>query len=86
MFTYNVYIFLKHSFHFMIFFPFPKVKVRIKSKSPHSPWITKRIAKSSKRKQKLYEKYQKRRATETETAYKSYKNLFESIKRRSKQS
>ena len=60
IFTYNVYIFLKHSFHFMIFFPFPKVKVRIKSKSPHSPWITKRIAKSSKRKQKLYEKYLKK--------------------------
>ena len=29
---------------------FPKVKVRIKTKSLHNPWITKRIAKSSKRK------------------------------------
>ena len=43
------------------------------------------IAKSSKRKQKLYEKYLKRRTNDTETAYKLYKNLFESIKRRSKQ-
>ena len=64
---------------------FPKVKVRIKTKSLHSPWITKGIAKSSKRKQKLYEKYLKRRTNDTETAYKLYKNLFESIKRRAKQ-
>ena len=64
---------------------FPKVKVRIKTKSLHSPWITKGIAKSSKRKQKLYEKYLKRRNNDTETACKLYKNLFESIKRRSKQ-
>ena len=64
---------------------FPKVKVRIKTKSLHSPWITKGIAKSSKRKQNLYEKYLKRRTNDTETAYKLYKNLFESIKRRAKQ-
>ena len=50
-----------------------------------SPWITKGIAKSSKTKQKLYKKYLKRRTNETETAYKLYKNLFESIKRRSEQ-
>ena len=49
------------------------------------PWITKGIAKFSKRKQKLYEKYLKRRTNETETAYKLYKDLFESIKRISKQ-
>ena len=38
---------------------FPNVEVRIKTKSLHSPWIAKGIAKSSKRKQKLYEKYLK---------------------------
>ena len=54
-------------------------------KSLCSPWITKGIAKSSKTKQKLYKKYLKRRTNETETAYKLYKNLFESIKRRSEQ-
>ena len=59
----------------MIIF-FLKVKVQIKTKSLHSPWITKGIAKSSKRKQKLYEKYLKRRTNDTETAYKLYKNLF----------
>ena len=62
---------------------FPKVKVRIKIKS-HSPWITERIAKSPKRKQKLYGKYQKRRANETETVYKLHKNLFQSIEWKSK--
>ena len=54
-------------------------------KSLCSPWITKGIAKSSKTKQKLYKKYLKSRTNETETAYKLYKNLFESIKRRSEQ-
>ena len=64
---------------------FPKVKVRIKTKSLHNPWIRKRIAKFSEKKQKLYEQYLKRRTNETETACKLYKNLFESIKRKSKQ-
>ena len=64
---------------------FPKVKVRIKTKSLHSPWITKGIAKSSKRKQKVYGRYLKRRTNDTETAYKLYKTLFESIKQRAKQ-
>ena len=65
---------------------FPKIKVRRKTKSLHSPWITKGILKrkSSKRKQKLYEKYPKRRSASTETAYKLYKHLSESIKRRFK--
>ena len=57
----------------------------IKTKSLHCPWIKKGITKSLKRNQKPYEKYLKKRANETETAYKLYKNLFESIKRRSKQ-
>ena len=36
---------------------FPKsVKVKVKFKSDQSPWITKDIAKSSKKKQRLYEK------------------------------
>ena len=48
---------------------FPKVKVRIKTKSLRSPWMTKGIAKSSKRKQNIYEKYLKSRTNETETAY-----------------
>ena len=61
---------------------FPKVFVRLKTKHIQSPWITKGIAKSSKRKQKLYEKFLKHRTRETE--YKSYKNLFESLKKKAK--
>ena len=63
----------------------PKVKVEIKSQSLNSPWITKGIAESSKRMQKLYEKNLKTRTNDTETAYKLYNNLFQSIRRRSKQ-
>ena len=48
-----------------------------------SPWITKGIKKSSKRKQKLYEKFLKKRNAFNETFYKSYTNLFEAIKRNS---
>ena len=63
---------------------FPKVFIRLKTKHIQSPWITKEIAKSSKRKQKLYEKFLKHRTRETELTYKSYKNLFESLKKKVK--
>ena len=39
----------------------PKTKFKIKSNNKANPWITKGIAKSSKRKQKLYEKFLKNR-------------------------
>ena len=63
---------------------FPKVFVRLKTKHIQSPWITKGIAKSSKRKQKLYEKFLKHRTREAELACNSYKNLFESLKKKAK--
>ena len=63
---------------------FPKVLVRLKTKHIHSPWITKRIAKSSKTTQRLYEKLLKYQTRETELAYKSPKNLFESLKKKAK--
>ena len=63
---------------------FPMVFVRLKTKHIQSPWITKGIAKSSKRKQKLYEKFLKHRTRETELAYKSYKNLFKTLKKKAK--
>ena len=44
---------------------FRKVKIKLKTKSLLSPWITKGLKKSSKRKQKLYDKFLKN---------KSYKN------------
>ena len=48
------------------------------------PWITKGIAKASKKKQKLNEKYLKNRNPQNLATYKTYKNLFETIKRKSK--
>ena len=68
--------------HFNTFFP--KKKIRIKSKNFASPWITKGIIKSSKRKQKLYEKFLKRKSPTNENNYKNYKRLFETIKKKSK--
>ena len=63
---------------------FPKEKIQIKSKNIASPWITKGIIKSSKRKQKLYEKFLKRKTHLNENNYKNYKRLFETIKQKSK--
>ena len=40
---------------------FPKFKIKLNEREKLSPWITKGIKKSSKRKQKLYEKFLKKR-------------------------
>ena len=45
---------------------FPKLEVKVKFKSDQSPWITKGIAKSSKKKQRLYEKLLKNRTPKNE--------------------
>ena len=63
---------------------FPEKKIKIKTKDLQSPWITNGIKKSSKRKQRLYNKFLKNRSYENETNYKNYKKLFETIKKRSK--
>ena len=65
---------------------FPKKRIRVKLKNLMNPWVTKGIAKSSKKKQRLYEKYLKKRNPENEKIYKNYKSLFESIKKKSKNS
>ena len=49
-----------------------------------NPWVTKGIAKFSKKKQRLYEKYLKKRNPEYGKVYKNYKSFFESIKKKSK--
>ena len=59
-------------------------QVKVKFKSDQRPWITKGIAKSSKNKQRLYEKFLKNRTPKNKETYKTYKNLFETIKRRTK--
>ena len=61
---------------------FQKKEIEIKSKYLNTPWITKGIRKSSKRKQRLYEKYLKIRSKENEKTYKTHKNLFERIKKK----
>ena len=65
---------------------FPVKEIKIKTKSLKSPWITKGLLKSSKKKQQLYEKFLKRRTFRNEQKYKDYKNLFEKIKNISKKS
>ena len=63
---------------------FPIKVIEIKTKNLLSPWITKGIKKSSKRKQKLYEKFLKKKSPNNEKEYKDYKQLFEKIKKDSK--
>ena len=43
---------------------FPKQKIKIKRKSFNSPWMTKGLVKSSKKKLRLYEKFFKNRNPE----------------------
>ena len=63
---------------------FPKTKLKIKSNNKANLWITKGIAKSSKRRQKLYEKFLKNRSIESENIYKHYRKLFETMKSKRK--
>ena len=56
----------------------------LKSKTLKNPWITKGILKSSKTKQRLYDKFLKSKTYEHEISYKNYRKLFESIKQRAK--
>ena len=60
---------------------FPKKEIEIKSKYLNTPWITKGIRKSSKRKQRLYEKYLKIRSKENEKTYKTYKTYSRELKK-----
>ena len=63
---------------------FPLKTFSVKRKTLQNPWKTKGLLKSSKRKQKLYEKYVKKRIPRNENIYKAYKSLFESLKKKSK--
>ena len=65
---------------------FVRVKIKVKAQNTFRPWITKGIAKSSKKKQKLYEKYLKNHNPQNLATYRTYKNRFETIKRKSKKS
>ena len=47
--------------------------------------MSKAMKKSSRQKQRLFIKFLKQKTPESETDYKNYKNLFEKLKRKSKQ-
>ena len=78
----EAYRFFLHKFLAISFFP--KENIKVKSKDSQSPWITKGIKKSPKHKQRLYEKILKKRNLINELEYKTYKTLFEGIKKSSK--
>ena len=63
---------------------FPRIKIKLKPQKHFRPWITLGMRKSSKRKQRLYEKFLKTRTTKSEAEYKKHKNMFETIKQKSK--
>ena len=54
----------------------PIRKIKIKAKDLERPWITNGIKKSSKKKQRLYQKFLKTRTEENESEYKNYKNYL----------
>ena len=63
---------------------FPKTKIKLKPQKHFCNWITLGIRKSSKRKQRLYEKFLKTTNAKSEVEYNAYKNMFEIIKHKSK--
>ena len=63
---------------------FPLKTISVKRKNQQNTWMTKGLLKSSKRKQKLYEKFVKKRTPRNESIYKSYKSIFKNLKKKSK--
>ena len=61
---------------------FPEKEIKVTKKELKSPCITTGIKKSSKRKQRLYEKFLKNRNSLNASEYKNYQKLFESVKQR----
>ena len=63
---------------------FPIREDIVKDEDTKSPWITKSLRRSSKKKQKLYIKFLKAKTLEDEFKYKSYKSLFEKLRKKAK--
>ena len=63
---------------------FPVKEMKIKRKTLLNPWMSKGLQKSSKKKQKLYDKFLKNRTDQNKKRYKDYKSLFEILKEKSK--
>ena len=64
---------------------FPLLETEVKLKDLQTPWMSKAMKKFSKQKQKLYIKFLKSKNPEDELIYKNYKNLFEKLRKKSKQ-
>ena len=80
----TTFIFKYFLIYTMSLFQKKKLKL-IKGKYLNTPWITKGIRKSSKPKQRLFERYLKIRSKENEKTYKTYKNLFKRILKKSEE-
>ena len=63
---------------------FPLTETEIKPVNLKTPWFSKGLKKSFKTKQRLHTKFLKNKSAESEEKYKSYKNLFEKLKIKSK--
>ena len=61
---------------------FSKQKIKSKRKSFNSPWMTKGLLNSSKKKQRLYKFFLKNKKPEEGLNYKQHKTLFESLKKK----
>ena len=63
---------------------FPKTNSKVIFNDKDNPWIIKGISKSSKFKQKIYEKFLKNSSIQNDKIYKDYGRLFETIIMKSK--
>ena len=63
---------------------FPVVEKNIKTKTLLNPWFTKAFQKSSKMKQRLYNKFLKSPTEKNKNNYQTYQNLFEKLKKKAR--
>ena len=63
---------------------FPIKEVSLKLINVFNPCMAKGLQKSSKKKQKIYDKFLKSKTNENENKYKTYKSLFEILKQKAK--
>ena len=71
----DAYIYFLHKLIVLYEKYFPKQNIGIYKKDLQSPWITRGIKKSSKRRQKLYIKFLKNRNSKNELEHRNYKKI-----------
>ena len=67
----------KHCYSFYILLHY--IVILFILKTLQSPWMTKGLINSSKKKQRLYQKFLRKRTIYNETTYKNYKNQFQTL-------